>query len=410
MKQLVDVVNFNADASCLSCRDWHAILKGGGGSQLVQWLNLYVQRQKKVVLGFPGATVADIATCNPEALSVINGHPDVFEVILRPFSHDIALLRSQRGFILNFTYGEKVIRKEFVNICDYFLPPEFMLTNEQIVLLKEHGVAGTFINPARFSLEIKRRIPGVPYQVRGLFGTDMDCIPFRGRLTDTYLYALHTFDCSRWNGCIGDSQDERFFAWRDGESSFFLPDGQVREDYWLMHEDAGFERMHLKDLHLDFMKSDALEDHQYKSYPVHSFSAWMKEFRMLGFVSRLQNLELLLEKMTEEQVHLWLLVINSDILSATEKKSPVVTMRESPVVDRWYDNTIQRSERGFEGEEYLAVLELTMSGKALPDCMHSSLEPHLVKWRDRVEYLMRLGDTVELDEVFGERIIMEDIV
>lgn len=390
MKQLVDVINFNADASCLSCRDWHAILEGGEGSALVQWLNLYVRLRKKAVLGFPGATVADIATRNPEAITLINGHPEIFEVILRPFAHDIALLRSRRGFALNFAFSEKAIRKEFVNICDYFLPPEFMLTNEQIVLLKEHGVSGTFINPARFSPEIKRRIPAVPYQVRGLFGTNINCIPFRGRLTDHYLHTLHKFDCSGWNECIGGSRDERQFVWRDGESSFFLPDGLAREEFWLMHEDETIERRHIRDQHLDFRKSEALEDNLYRSYPVHSFSAWMKEFRMLGFVSRLQNVELMLERMTEEQIHLWLLVINSDIFSAIEKKSPVVSMRESHGDDRCYDFTIQRSERGFEGEEYLTMLELAMSGKALPDFVYASVEPHLVKWRGRIEYLKNL--------------------
>lgn len=50
-KILVDVVNFNADASCLSSKQWMEDLKGGKRSKFYQWLLLYVNKKKKYHLG-----------------------------------------------------------------------------------------------------------------------------------------------------------------------------------------------------------------------------------------------------------------------------------------------------------------------------------------------------------------------
>lgn len=104
-KKIVDIVNFNADASCLSSADWLKYLSGGKNSIFFQWLSLYVHYKKKLVLGFPGATIADIKTFNPEAIELINQNTDIFEIIPRPFAHDIGLLRSSEAFIWNVKAG-----------------------------------------------------------------------------------------------------------------------------------------------------------------------------------------------------------------------------------------------------------------------------------------------------------------
>jgi hypothetical protein len=41
-------------------------LKGGGDSQICRWLGAYVEASRRVVLGFTGATVADLAMLNPK--------------------------------------------------------------------------------------------------------------------------------------------------------------------------------------------------------------------------------------------------------------------------------------------------------------------------------------------------------
>ena len=150
INQVVDVVNFNADASCLSHELWIEALEGGVDSDFHRWLSLYVDHNKKVVIGFPGATIADIATFNPACLDYINAHPDVFEIILRPFAHDISLLRSPAGFRLNLDLGIQTIRNEFTKVQSYYLPPEFMCNSSHISELVSRGVHGVFLYPARF--------------------------------------------------------------------------------------------------------------------------------------------------------------------------------------------------------------------------------------------------------------------
>lgn len=390
MAVLVDVVNFNADASCLSSANWLNMLEGGAESQFMRWLDFYVKFGRKVVLGFTGATIADMATFNPDSVAFINAHPDVFELIIRPFTHDIGLLRSRSGFLLNLDYGYKAVSREFDAVTSYFLPPEFMLTNEQIALLYAREIKGVFINPSRFSRDVMHRIPTLPYRVTGVLGSQLDCIPFHSELTGHYLDALHRFDCFKWNDTLSAQGGDVLFSWRDGESSFLFPSGLERESYWLEQQCDAIERSHIKGLNVSFESNFPGRKDSYCSYPVHSFFAWMQEFRMLGYLDRLGLLERSLESFTPEQVYLWLLTINSDILSAIEKKSPQVRIRERNTDDTLIDYTVQRSERGFEGEEYLVILEHALREGFLPDYFSKSNASHMIKLRGRIEYLARL--------------------
>jgi hypothetical protein len=390
MKKLIDVVNFNADASCLTSEAWLSSLKGGTSSPFCEWLKIYVSMGKKVVLGLTGATIADLAVHNPEAIALINKHTDTFEMILRPFTHDIALLRIGKGFEANFTAGHRAITKEFNNISDYYLPPEFMLTSNQLLILHNHKVIGLFINPDRFSKDIRTRISLKPYKVKGLFGTYLNCIPVFGHLTHDYLEALHKFDCSRWNGNILAHHGNLLFTWRDGESALIFPDGLNREAFWLKNEDTHIHRQHIKGSDLEFIPNDSLDDDIYKSYPVHSFLAWMKEFKVLGFVNKVREIEDSLLNLSEYQKFLWLMVISSDILSAIEKRSPVIQIKENPSSDGLQEYTIQRSERGFEGEEFIAILDLAFSSGDSVDYVNKSQDPHMIKLRGRVKYLSDL--------------------
>ena len=390
MKKIVDILNFNADASCLSTSDWLKALDGGKSSQLSRWLNLYITKGKKIVLGFTGATIADIAVRNPQSIAVINEHPETFQVILRPFAHDIALLRTTIGFSSNFLHGERTIRKEFSNVHNFFLPPEFMVTNEQLMILHERGVEGVFVNPERFSEDMRRRIPDFPYTVLGLFGCEMPCIPFRGKLTEDYLLSLHMFDPAPWNRSLQELGDEPIFIWRDGESSFLFPEGFARETHWLEGEDKKISREHLGTSKIDFLQPDCLPATYYRPYPVHSFTVWMKEFRMLGFLNRIGKIEASLDLLSEEGIHYWLMTINSDILSAIEKPPPCFPIRQDPVKPDIMDLTLHRSERGFEGEEYLAILERFIASGKVPDYVVSSNAPHIERFRNRLDYLNTL--------------------
>src|SRR5512139_357101 len=173
MSRFIDLVNFNADASCLPAADWLRALTGGVDSGMCRWLRVYVEEQRRVVIGFTGATVADMAIMNPEAIALVNDHPDLFEVVFRPFSHDIALLRSHSGFAFNVHTGRVTIEREFTKIAPYFLPAEFMLTNAQVRHLEGVGVRGTFVNASRFKNELRSRIPEEPYFVHGIYSSKL---------------------------------------------------------------------------------------------------------------------------------------------------------------------------------------------------------------------------------------------
>lgn len=388
-KKLVDILNLNADASCLSSNWWLKTLKGGANSYLCSWLNVYVKLGKKATLGITGASVADLAIHNPEAIALINANRDIFEILQRPFSHDIGLLRSFEGFKANCTIGANVLRKEFGTFTPFFLPPEFMLTNEQVFALHEMGVQGTFINANRYKEEAQRRIPALPYQVVGMGNAELNCIPFAGNLTRGYLEGIHNFNATAWNERVLQREEDVVFAWRDGESSFFVPDGNIREQAWLEHESPGIERVFLSEQLPDvqFVPSDLLDDSSFKHYPVHSFTAWMKEFRMIGFVQKLADQEKELSHFNPTQMALWLHAINSDILSSVEKNSPVIQLRLKPTDEGTSSYVIWRKEKVIGGEEALNFLVDYQPDEVQRALKASKKRPYQQKMAGRVKYL-----------------------
>jgi hypothetical protein len=270
-----------------------------------------------------------------------------------------------------------------------------MLTNAQVKLLADSGVAGVFLNPSRFTGEMQARIPAVPYLLEGVLGSRLGCIPFLGALTDQYLESLHAFDGGAWNRAVLAQDDARVFAWRDGESSFLLPDGLERERAWLAGESPEIVRESLDAAlaGLRFAASEELPGHFYRAYPVHSFSAWFKEFRMLGFLGRLERIESRLDSLSRDLRVIWLQAINSDVLSAVEKESPVVTLQPRPGSGGGANTryTIARSERGFEGEDYLAILDQLIEAPGRLDELLTSTKPHLRKLRARIDYVRGLN-------------------
>lgn len=390
-KFLLDIVNLNLDASCLSSKRWISILEGGNNSFLYNWLKLYVDYNKRIILGLTGATISDMATNNPETIELVRRNRDIFEIILRPYSHDISLIRSPLGFRINVELGQKIIKREFNKYSNFYLPPEFMLTNEFVSILAEIGVDGVFINSNRFKDELKKRIPNTIYMLKGIMNKSLICIPCLGELTNLYLESIHNYSTDKWNVGILKHKLEYIYSWRDGESSFFIPDGLEREKQWLISESSDIKRIflaeHLKDINFQNINDDTS---MVLHYPIHSFYDWMKEFSMLGFVKRIQSIEANLPNISVDSLAIWLQIINSDILSSVEKDSPIINLKTSKNSNSTNKHTIWRSERGFEGEEFIKYFELIKKNETPFDYFKTCPEPHLIKLRNRMNYLKSL--------------------
>jgi hypothetical protein len=265
------------------------------------------------------------------------------------------------------------------------LPPEFMLTNAQLTQLAVLGVQGVFINAERFKPEVKRCLPEAPYLIRGLLGRRVPCVPLQGRLTRSYLHSLQRYDAEEWNRGLARCGAKLCATWRDGESFLLLPDGLEREARWLASE-RGVERTLLRDELSQMEFQTELPPSTIDSYPVHSFSSWVREFRMFGYLTRLHEIERQIADLSDERVVLWLQAINSDVLSAVEKDSPIVRVRPEPGSTELVDWTIQRSTRGFEGEEFLSLVERDPSDQAVAHFLATGPSAHLRKLRARIDY------------------------
>lgn len=379
-KTVVDIVNFNADASCLSSSIWLDALQGGTNSKICQWLELFVRNNKKVSLGFTGSTLADIKKFNPDAINIINEKKDIFEIILRPWSHDISLYRTDSLFIYNVELGIRTIKSEFDSVSNYYLAPEFMMTSRQIELISKMGIEAIFINPDRYQNDIKRRIIPTPHIVYGTSESTIKCIAIHGRTTQKYLSSCQLNDPKIWDKFIQDFPDDLIFSWRDGESFLLIPDGLSREEYLLQGESDNINRKKLQSLEINYEDSSLYDRSYYKSYPIHSFTAWIKEMKMMWYVDRIRKIENNFSKLSDLQITLLLQLINSDILASVEKISPKIKLKIKGVIE---DFIIYRSERGFEGEDYLQLIDD-------PNFRNDSA-PHIKKLIARHEYLKAMN-------------------
>jgi len=405
---LIDVVNFNADASCLSSSKWIRCLEGGASSILVSVLRAYVHAGRKVNLGLIGATAADIAARNPEAIQLINEHPGIFEIVARPFAHDNALLRLPIGFQANVQAGLDILRASFRRVNSYFLAPEIMVTGEQIRILRELGITGVFLHKGRYDVSVTGRVPDEPFGIFGVFRTPMWCIPFTERdLEWRYLHMLHgTLKPEEWAAAIAESaRQTRTVIWRDGESCLLHPLGPRHEaEAWAAEAALGVERAFLSELELGDAAVDTQRADSLRYFPMHSMRPWLDSMKMYWFVRRLARIEEKLPSLPDDVRRLWLLTINSDILSAAEKKPPIVDVSDAVLRadrnDPLWDGVIAvpesrqviltRSERAGEGEDYLAYCELLENGEAtlagLRESWRASGEPHLLKALARVPH------------------------
>ena len=156
-----------------------------------------------------------------------------------------------------------------------------------------------------------------------------------------------------------------------------------------MGENKDVNRVHLNDLDTNFIQNINLNPTQYKGYPFHSFAPWLKEMRMIGFTSKVAKIEEILEGLSEDKIFHWLQVINSDILSSVEKDSPKIKLQNSISELDVFDFRIWRTERAFEGEDYLTLLKQSEKENGYQNYLNSN-KGHLKKFNLRMDFLRGL--------------------
>tara|TARA_R100001163_G_C5064012_1_gene201462 strand:+ start:1852 stop:3009 length:1158 start_codon:yes stop_codon:yes gene_type:complete len=380
--QFADVVNLNADASCLSVSRWLSCLEGGENSCLYKWLDGYRQLEKKINLGATGATLADIAIGNPEAITLIKNNPEIFEVVGRPYAHDIATTRSSRGFEFNMQVGLKVIKKLFNVKPKWYLPPEFMVTPQQISLLSRSGFEGIFILPGRFSERDHQKLPATAFKVRGTAHSKLSCLPCKWSLTKDYLSAIQGLVSDDFYTNLRQSKDYVEVLWRDGESPFLLPDTEIRERNWLEAQPTDIERVFLSELNISFyLQGDYF-------YPLHSFQNWMEDLKLLGYLHNLQIVEKDLENLSLWKKVFWLELIGSDILSSIEKPDPIIQLKDVHT-EKYTEYVLERSHRYYEAQDLAHLLELN-DNDVWPETKTLTTEVHRLKVERRLEFFSSL--------------------
>jgi len=120
----------------------------------------------------------------------------------------------------------------------------------------------------------------------------------------------------------------------------------------------------------------------------------------MGFLKRMFSLENTVSDMGPIELGLWLYLINSDVLSSVEKKSPEIMLKESPTGES-KKFIIQRSDRHLEGEECLVLLE-EFDSTRVSNYLLSSEKAHLLKLRARVEYLSKNRNLLQIALKLGE--------
>lgn len=346
-QRLVDVINLNSDASCLSSSRWLNAILGGKESELYNILLCYVENRQKVNLGFVGSTLAEIIELNPDCIDLINRCPQNFEIIYRPFVHSLSILWRDETFKRNYDLGKQLTESTFSNVSNWYLPPEFALRNSQIYLLAKEGV-GTFIHPKRMKKKIKDvSIEGYGF-ISGIHKSELKYLGFTESFDRYYLELLqkYTSDVLFNDGTI--------IGWRDGESPFLLPDSLQREKYFVKKSSEKFERLFLSELDPDVHFEDVKS---VNSYPQNSLLPWMGGFRLYWYVQEVKNIENNLNETSLLKRKLFMFLLNSDILSCTEKSDVQIEISPLKGDSDYVKLLIPRVEKNLDAEEILYLIK-----------------------------------------------------
>jgi hypothetical protein len=371
-QRLVDIVNLNADASCLSTKRWLKALKGGIRSELYGILSLYIKADIKITLGIVGSTVAEIEALNPECIALINQHPQNFQILIRPFIHSLSILWSNETFSYNYQLGKRYIESQFKNSINWHLPPEFAMRNSHIYELKKLKCEGTFIHPKRVKKGMKSTLPSGVFTLKSIQNTKIQCINFTENFDTYYLDQIQVFRSSI------SFKEDTIYGWRDGESPLFLPKSIQREEIFIENSKKDFNRVFLSEA----LDQDNIQDKPtIHSYPQNSLTPWLGNFRLFWFNTEIKNIEKKFKQISKKKQIIFLNLLNSDILSSTEKNDVTVALKH-------LDNsstssyTIKRKERNLDAEEILFIVN-NFSEHQIEEYIENATSKFFIKIRAR---------------------------
>jgi|GEM_PF-764022 len=374
-QRLVDIVNLNADASCLSTKRWLKALKGGIRSELYGILSLYIKADIKINLGIIGSTIAEIEELNPECIKLINDHPENFEILIRPFIHSLSILWSDDIFNFNYNLGKEYINKLFTNTINWYLPPEFALRNSQIYSLANDGCSGTFIHPKRVKENTKGKIPDGLFNLKSIQNSMLPCINFTENYDSYYLDQLQVFKSDY------TFSEETIFGWRDGESPFILPNSVEREAVFVKNSSQGFDRVFLSEI---LSKRNTDESSFVYSYPQNSLLPWLGNFRLHWFIQEVKRLENAFGSLSMLKKKLFINLLNSDILSSIEKTNVKIKLgKTNSKGNSITPYLIVRKERNLDAEELL-YLVLQCDDNMIIDFLKTTDTPFLYRIKARL--------------------------
>jgi hypothetical protein len=201
---LVDIVNLNPDNSCLPREKWVRALQTG---KFETALRNYIVTKRKLNLGLTGVAIRDMKVYSPKSLVLINGHPDIFQIIGRPFSHSIySLFARNTGFETNLQMGLGEQRRAFANTSNFYLPPEIDPPLGEVRALIKQGIIGTFCHKERFNEDESKKIADHPFWFSDHDGNRIIIIPFQATgLLRAYYRALNGFSVKEWVECLNAS-------------------------------------------------------------------------------------------------------------------------------------------------------------------------------------------------------------
>lgn len=359
--KLVDIINLNSYASCLSTKRWDAALRGGIESELFQILNSYILHDQKINIGIIGSTLAEIESFNPECIALINDNPANFEILVRPYVHSLSILWNDRTFLQNYSLGREYITRTFDNIVNWYLPPEFALRNSHLFTLAENNNLGTFIHPKRVKDGLKTKLPKGLFNLKSIQDSNIECITLTDDYDKYYLELLQLLDSEiRFD-------TDWVFGWRDGESPFFLPDSVAREEVFIKKSKSTYNRVFL---------SEYLAQHQEPkstlySYPQNSLNPWLGNFRLRWYIDAVKEIERNYETLSPLKKFLFLNLLNSDILSSQEKNDVFVPLKNLDGTAQDYPHKIKRKERNLNAEEVLFLIH-NRTDEEIRDFINSS--------------------------------------